>query len=135
MTINEKYNILTRGKSRTINITPEAYLPTPVDKDYRRGYINRFFTQRSNDQQAPIYEVSDVEFRKLVASPMYNTTHLRWRISGPLELAVIGAGEVVDKGIRESNKISIRLASEVITKLGLYLPNLQQFYNFNKTLT
>ena len=128
MTINDQYNILTRGKSRNINITPEAYLPTPVDKDYRRGYVNRFFAQRSNDGNAPIYEVSDVEFRKLISSSMYDTTTLRWRISGPLDRTVIGAGEIVDKGVRESNKISIKLSSEIITKLGLYLPNLKQFH-------
>ena len=128
MTINDKYNQLTSGNSKSLNITPVAHIPTPTDKDYSRGFINRFFVQKTNDSNSPIYEVDVTEYRKIHESVMYNTTTLRWRISGPINPEKIGAGEIVDKGIKESNKISIRLASELIHKLGLYLPNLKQFH-------
>ena len=36
--------------------------------------------------------------------------------------------EVIDKGVKESNRIAIRIASDKIKNLKLYLPNLLQFY-------
>lgn len=128
MNINDKYNELTNGSSQLINISPVAFIPILTEKDYKRGYVNRYFIQRSNDSNSPIYEVSDIDFRSSHSTPMYNVTNLRWRISGPLVPTKIGAGEIVDKGVLESNKISIKLASTLITKLGLYLPNRKQFH-------
>ena len=128
MTTNDKYNLLTSGKSKLLNITPVAHIPTPTDKDYTRGYINRFFVQKTNDSNSPIYEVDVNEYRKIHSSVLYDTTTLRWRISGPINPEKIGAGEIVDNGVKESNKVSIRLASDLIHKLSLYLPNLKQFH-------
>lgn len=128
MKINDRYNQLTSGKSKDIATTPVASFPVPNEKDYKRGYITRYFAQKTNDSNSPIYETSQIEFRKLQSIPLYNTTHLRWRISGPLTEEKIGAGEIVDKGVKESNKISIRLASDLIRKLNLYLPNHRQFH-------
>ena len=128
MTSSEKYNLLTSFKSQKLNITPTAYFPNPTDKDFTRGYIYRYFTQKANDESAPIYEVASTEYRKFVTSPLYNTADLKWRLSGPLTEEKIGAGEVVDYGVPHSNKTSIKLASKIISKLGLYLPNLKQFY-------
>ncbi len=128
MTINEKYNQLTRGKSKLLNVSPDAHIPTPVEKDYIKGYVTRYFCQKTNDSNSPIYEIDLNGFRNLQSSVMHYTTHLRWRISGPLTETKIGAGEIVDRGVKESNKVSIRLASENIHKLGLYLPNLKQFH-------
>ena len=128
MKINDRYNQLTKGKSKDIAISPVASFPVPNEKDYRRGYINRYFVQKTNDSNSPIYEVNQLEFRKFQSIPMYNTTYLKWRISGPLHEEKIGAGEIVDKGVRESNKVAIRLASNVIRKLNLYLPNHKQLH-------
>ena len=128
MTTNDKYNLLTNGNSKILNITPVAHIPTPTDKDYTRGYINRFFVQKTNDSNSPIYEVDVNEYRKIHSSVLYDTTTLRWRISGPINPEKIGAGEIVDNGVKESNKVSIRLASDLIHKLSLYLPNLKQFH-------
>lgn len=128
MNTNDRYNQLTRGKSASLNVTPQAFLPSPTDTDYKRSYVYRYFVQKANDDSSPIYEVSDNEYRKLSSSPLYNTTYLKWRLSGPLVETKIGAGEVIDYGVQHSNKISIKLASNTITKLGLYLPNLKQFH-------
>jgi len=126
--INDRYNELNRGYSKQLNVTPDAFLPVLDNKDYRKGYVTRYFVQKSNDENSPIYEVAPTEYRKFAVSPLYNTTFLRWRLSGPLTETKIGAGEVVDYGVPHSNKMAIKLASTTITKLGLYLPNLKQFY-------
>ena len=58
----------------------------------------------------------------------YTTTLLKWRISGSLEESYDMGGNLINKSVKESNRISIKLASENIPNLKLYLPNLLQFY-------
>lgn len=128
MKTNDKYKELTADKFSALNLKVKSFIPTPTDKDYVRGYITRYFAQKTNDINSPIYEVSDVEFRKLTDSVMYNTTSLRWRITGPKEPSDYENGKIMDKGVKKSNEISIRLASTNIVNLKLYLPNLTQFH-------
>lgn len=93
-----------------------TFLPKPKDIDYSRGYIKRYFVQKSNDKSSPIYEVSDSNIGKFKNSPFYITISLDWRITGdPIE-------------VKKSNSASVRIASENIPKISLYLPNLLQFH-------
>lgn len=128
MDINDTYNKLSGNKFKSLNIKIKSFIPTPTEQDYVRGYITRYFAQKSNDVNSPIYEVSDSEFNELSNSVMYNTTSLRWRIKGPKEPSDYEDNKIVDKGVKKSNEISIRLASEYIVNLKLYLPNLTQFW-------
>jgi len=91
-------------------------IPKPIEQDYQRGYIIRYFVQKSNDINGIIYEVDSKQYSKLKSSELYTSVSLDWRIGGdPIE-------------IKKSNSASIRIASEVIPKLSLYLPNLLQFH-------
>ena len=127
MDISKRYREL-RGangfsKDRGINAT----IPIPDDNDYPKGYVTRFFIQKVNDKGAPIYEVSNVDYSSFNSNVQYNTTSLRWRISGPVNTVVDTRGNVSDMGIKESNRMSVKLASNIIINLKLYLPNLVQF--------
>lgn len=127
MDLIKKYNNVRTVLSNTpSNI--DTYVPVPSNIDYERGYITRFFIQQSNDTESPIYEISKQNFRKYSTSKLYRGTTLRWRIKGPLEPIFNNRNEVTDKGVRESNKIAIQIASEKIKNLKLYLPHLLQFY-------
>jgi hypothetical protein len=53
---------------------------------------------------------------------------MKWRISGPFEPTYKKNGEVEDRGIRNSNAAAIARASSTLKNIGLYLPNLLQFY-------
>jgi len=53
---------------------------------------------------------------------------LKWRISGPIEQQYDSTGTIIDKAVSESNNIAIKLVSDKIPNLKLYLPNLSQFY-------
>ena len=128
MNINDKYKELSGNKFKSLNTKVKSFIPTPTDKDYKRGYITRYFVQKTNDKNAPIYEVSDTEFNKFRSSVMYNTTSLRWRLTGPKDPFDYEDNKIVDKGVKKSNEISIRLASTDIVSLKLYLPNLVQFW-------
>lgn len=127
MDISKRYNELKPGNTTELQTTVKAFIPKPTDSDYTKGYITRFFVQKVNDKSAPVYEVSNVEFNRLKSNLIFNTTSLRWRISGPKEIQYDKDGKVTDKGIKESNRISTELASKNIPNLKLYLPNLIQF--------
>ena len=93
-----------------------TFIPTPAPKDYKNGYIKRYFVQKANDLNSPIYEVNLTSYNKFNNTPFYNITAILWRLTGEIE------------DIRKSNTASIQIGNEVIPKLYLYLPNLLQFH-------
>ena len=54
MNINKRYKELTRNKAMELNISISAHIPKPNDEDYKKGYITRYFTQKTNDLNSPI---------------------------------------------------------------------------------
>jgi len=93
-----------------------TYIPSPTPKDYTIGYINRYFIQKANDVNAPIYEIKQSAYSSFNGNPFYRAVSMDWRI----------VGETMD--VKESNSASIRINYEIIPKLQLYLPNLLQFH-------
>lgn len=92
-----------------------AYIPSPTEKDYKRGYITRYFVQKANDVAGYVYEISLLEFNNFTISPFYNQVTLDWRIVG------------TDDEIKDSNSKSIKLAQKKLKAIYLHLPNLLQF--------
>jgi hypothetical protein len=109
---------------RDIKIT--TFIPKPTDSDYNNGFIRRYFIQKGNDKSSPILEVSLPEYEKMVRKPLYIGVTLKWRISGPI--SEIEIDSVLDKGVRESNRIAISLVTDKMPNLKIYLPNLLQFH-------
>lgn len=128
MNILDQYKKLRKPDLLAGPITIKAHLPTPTENDYKRGYIKRYFAQKVNDMSSPIREVSDDIYINVSRNSFYVTTSLKWRISGPLTTITNVNGRIDDKGVSESNRISIQLASKKIKNLKLYLPNLLQFH-------
>jgi len=93
-----------------------SFIPTPTDKDYKNGYIKRYFVQKSNDVNSPIYEIKRISFSSLDNNPFYKATSILWRIKGPVE------------DVKKSNSASVQIGGEDIKNLYLYLPNLLQFH-------
>lgn len=96
-----------------------TYLPVPTDFDYKKGYITRYFLQKANDFDSPIYEVKQRAISKYASNSFYIVVSLDWRLIGTKE------------EIKKSNSASIRLASVKMPKIALYLPNLIQFIKYN----
>lgn len=91
-------------------------IPKPQSKDYKNGYIKRYFIQKSNDLSSPIYEIKQSSFNSFVGNPFYVATSILWRLTGDKE------------EVKKSNRASVQIGNEVIPKLYLYLPNLLQFH-------
>jgi hypothetical protein len=92
-----------------------TYIPNPIDLDYKRGYIVRYFIQKSNDINAPIYEISSEFISEFINSPFYTTQKMDWKIIG------------TDEEIKEANGKSVKLASAKLPAIINYLPYLLQF--------
>lgn len=104
-----------RDLSEFKQVTIKTFSPNPIDFDYKRGYLVRYFAQKANDLNYPIFEVSDFTFNILLDNPFYTVVQLNWRITGSYE------------EIKESNFKSVKLASKNMPNLMMYLPNYLQF--------
>ena len=62
---------------------PKVILANPSESDYRIGRITRYFTQKVNDRNADIFEVSKDDFSS--KNNLYRYTSFQWRISGKKE--------------------------------------------------
>ena len=96
-----------------------THLPEPSDFDYKKGYITRYFLQKANDFDSPIYEVKQSAMMKYASNSFYSVASLDWRLTGTKE------------EIKASNSSSLKLTSLKLPKIALYLPNLIQFIKYN----
>lgn len=107
-------NLPSDYKSKKIN----TYIPVIQEYDYKRGYISRYFVQKTNDVNSTIYEVDSKTFSNLSNNAFYTTITLNWRLVGTQEQ------------IKESNFKSVKLASANMKGILTYLPNYLQFYKY-----
>lgn len=122
------YKDLIKNKTFYSLLTPNTIVPTPTEDDYTIGSIDRYFTQKANDINGFVYEISFDKFEELNQNPNWNTEIVVWRISGPLDVVYNEKGDITDKGVINSNKASLYIASNKLKNIGLYLPNVLQFY-------
>ena len=112
-----RYRMLLKKDNKTITIPKvNSYVVSLTEEDYTKGYVVRYFTQKVNDTNSSIYEISRNQFTSLKNSPYYTSVSLDWRITGEVN------------EIKKSNSASVRIASQTIPKISLYLPNLLQFH-------
>ena len=108
--------------------TPNTIVPNPTEEDYYIGFVRRYFVRKANDVNGFTYEIAKDEYAEYIDNPFWTTTDIKWRISGPLNPTYKENGEEDDRGVMNSNKAAIGIAASKIKNIGLYLPNLLQFY-------
>jgi hypothetical protein len=107
---------------------PKNFIPTPSDTDYQIGFIRRYFVTKTADLAGFVYEVKFDDYENYLENPHFICVDLKWRIRGPLDITYKSNGEINDRGVSNSNKAAISLTSQKLKNIGLYLPNLLQFY-------
>jgi len=112
----DRYNKINRNSGEFKLPSVNSFIPSPNNKNYQNGYIVRYFAQKANDKSSPIYEINRNSYTKISDSSYYVVISLDWRLTGSVE------------DVKKSNSESIRIASQTIPKISLYLPNLLQFY-------
>jgi len=107
---------------------PNTIVPSPTIDDYDSGYIIRYFIQKANDENAHIFEINQKEYERYKENVFWIIGELKWRIRGPLNTTYKINGDIDDVGVINANKTSIARISQTLKNVGLYLPNLSQFY-------
>ena len=59
---------------------PKQTLANPSESDYRIGVITRYFTKKTNEVNAKVFEISKEDFNN--QNNLYDYVSLQWRISG-----------------------------------------------------
>ena len=108
--------------------TPNTIVPNPTEEDYYIGFVRRYFVRKANDVNGFTYEIAKDEYAEYIDNPFWTSTDIKWRISGPLNPTYKENGEEDDRGVMNSNKAAIGIAASKIKNIGLYLPNILQFY-------
>ena len=122
------YSDLVKNKTFYSLDVPKTIVPSPTKDDYESSFIERYFIQRTNDINGFVYEIDLNVYNTIKLNPYWITEVLNWRISGPTNEVYNDSGLLIDKGVINSNKASISLASQKLKNVGLYLPNVLQFY-------
>jgi hypothetical protein len=107
---------------------PKTIVPIPSNNDYGVGFIRRYFCQKVNDSNGHVYEIDNEVYSTLKLSPFWKVVDVKWRITGPLNATYKQTGELDDIGVIASNRAALSTSSYVLKNIGLYLPNLLQFY-------
>jgi hypothetical protein len=89
------------------------YIPTPTDSDYKKGYIKRYFIQKSNDSDSYIFEINSDGFTQYSINPYFKVVSILWKISG--------------NEISGANGKSIKIGNKTIPALHKYLQDTLQF--------
>jgi hypothetical protein len=122
------YTDLINNKTYHSLTNPKTIVPTPTEFDYQKGFINRYFCQIANDKSGFVFEIAKSIFDELNKNPYWKVAIMRWRITGPIEPVYNQNGDLIDMGVKQSNKNSIAITADVLKNVGLYLPNILQFY-------
>jgi hypothetical protein len=122
------YSDLISGKTNYSLDFPKTIVPIPSDTDYENGFIERYFTQKVNDKNSYVFEIDKEVYFDLFENPYWISEIMKWRITGPITPVYNIDGILTDKGVIESNNASIKIVSEKVKNVGLYLPNILQFY-------
>lgn len=94
----------------------QTLVPSPTSDDYKKGYLQRYFIQKTNDESGYIYEVENYYYTEVLSNPFFRGVVLKWKISGNRE------------EVKEMNRKSVNYVSKDMKNLSLYLPNYLQFH-------
>jgi len=87
---------------------PNSYYPQPVESDYRKGYVIRYFTKKENERGF-VVEISQEEYNNITNGTadydvsIYQTTKILWKLTGPLNSQRKSQYNIIP-GIIDTNK-------------------------------
>ena len=86
---------------------PSKFRPYPTDNDYKTGTIKRYFTQKANNLNGDLFEISEEDYG--VKHPLFRYVKINWIISGK-------KSEVIRVNLGTINFISRRRGNEILNK-------------------
>jgi hypothetical protein len=112
--------------------SPIMYIPEPIDSDYKKTFIVRYFVQRVNSN-LPIIEVKEDQYKTLekpfsgLDENLYKGIQLDWKIYGPKNDIKSQTGMIIQYGISDTNKRTLEKKEMEMPGIRTVLPELLQF--------
>lgn len=88
--INELYSIVKKEKTfDKFKIGVKPYRPILTEKNFRDGFVTRYFAKYVPASSVNITEIDETSFKQVKKNPLYQTIEVRWKILGKLDNYVI----------------------------------------------
>lgn len=109
---------------------PNKDIEPITDKDLKRGYMERYFGYRYDNQ---CIELNKEKFNQIgskdgLSSVTYKKLKIRWKILGPVYDVKDANGKVIEPGVFDTNKRTVALTSEKHPSIKLKLLDYLEFY-------
>ena len=107
-----------------VTVPPAPYKPMPMENDYKKGTIKRFFVKRINSNR--IFEISSEQANN-TSTDLYIIVPVTWTISGVKENRVVNG--ILEYGVANLNKFEIeRIKKENLVDLSSVLVNPLEYW-------
>jgi len=112
------------------SITPNPSQLTPTDSDIKRGWMDRYFAQKVNDDS--FLELSKKDYGKVgtvtgLDRALWQKFKIRWKISGPIVDIKNPDGSIKEPGIENTNRRTILTTSDTYPSLKTYIIDYREF--------
>lgn len=122
---SREYNRVKGNPQKVSQYTaPKFYTCTPTERDYKEGFVYRYFAQKRNNPSSTIIEISYEDFTRAnlrnapgISLQLYALTSLKWLIS-----------RVSPQDAEKLNKKETQTVALKFIGLGTYLSNYLEFY-------
>lgn len=114
--VSKPQNEITRLPQNTVFGAPTPYYPQPLESDYEKGYIIRYFTKKENNI-GYVIEISQDEYNSIVNGTanydisIYQTATILWKLTGPLNTIRLSQYDI-RAGIIDTNKRLVEKVNE-----------------------
>jgi hypothetical protein len=123
MDITSKYKNI-GGINMDSEIYPVYFKPNPIKKDYDKGYLYRYFVQKTND--LTITEVNKENYND-ISKDYYNKINITWILTGP-EINQYKNKILDRKGVKEQNTKTLVDAEKKMEGIKNYIKNPLEFW-------
>jgi len=105
---NSLFSTYTKIKNVVKNEYPKKYNPIPSEGDYGGGSLNRYFTQKANNLNGELFEISKEDFDN--KNTLFRYVKISWRLTGK-------KSEVIRDNTRTINTFSTTRGNEELRKI------------------
>ena len=102
------FSIYTKKKRKVKQEYPKKYNPIPREGDYGVGTLNRYFTQKVNNLNGELFEISKDDFEN--KNTLFRYFEMTWRLTGT-------KSEVTRDNTRTINSVSSTRGNEQLRKI------------------
>ena len=118
---------------------PYYVITTPIEEDFQRGYMLRYFIRKRNDISAPIIEIDKDQHDKYESKDeginpfLYKAISIKWKISGPQNDVYGQGGKLMKAGVEDTNKRTVKSASNTLSEMFSILSNFVEYSKYDQS--